>query len=188
MIYVHCFSSNIFIVFHKTSSLFSSKSVQESFIVLLHIHQRKCSIVKRKHHIFWVKLLRFYYFVSTQVNNCRKFCKVIWCSSVNSSEFFYVHSSLQRSEFSITPMLNVYKDREEEEALWALQCCVIPEGLLWVVWATPYYFAKLPTVTILVSYISVKTEELDSRNDRTKTCCIERLITKAGPVGCRGLK
>ena len=140
------------------------KSVQETFIVFLHIHQRKCSIMKRKHHIFWVELLRFYFTFSTVCIFCRKFCKVIWCSSVNSSEFFYDHFSLQRSEFNIIPLLNVSKDREECEASWALQCCVIPEGLLWVDWATPYYFAKLPTVNSLRITEIVKSEELDSEN------------------------
>ena len=40
---------------------------------------------------------------------CRKFCKVIWCSSVNSSEFFWNHAALQRSEFNIIPLLHRYK-------------------------------------------------------------------------------
>ena len=152
----------LFIVFHQTSSLFSSKSVhwflqnhslffikmcslflmfslimvkkcswfslendesvQESFIVFLHIHQRKCSIMKRKHHIFWCKLLRFYLFVLSVLFFCRKFCKVIWCSSVNSSEFFYDHFSLQRSEFHIIPLL--HRCKRERSAKHLERCNV----------------------------------------------------------------
>ena len=152
--HLHCFSSNIFIVFFKKCSLISSKSFivfhQNVFMIFgvfinhgekvfmvfsrkwwkcsriihcfLHIHQRKCSIMKRKHHIFWVKLLRFYLFLISLWNDCRKFCKVICCSSVNSREFFYVHSTLQRSEFNIIPLLHRYK--RERSAKHSERCNV----------------------------------------------------------------
>ena len=147
--HLHCFSSNIFIVFFKKCSLISSKSFivfhQNVFIVFgvfINHGEKVFMVFSRK----WWKCSRIIHCFSSYSSKkmfnyekktshflrqappilllfsmrsffCRKFRKVICCSSVNSSEFFYDHFSLQRSEFNIIPLLNVIKQRGVQSIL-----------------------------------------------------------------------
>ena len=113
---VHCFWCFLWSRWKSVHgfSLWNDENVQESFIVFLqHSSKKIINYEKNTPHFLMQAPPILLLCNSTCWNNCRKFRKVICCSSVNSREFFYVLSSLQRSKCNITPLLNVYRYRGE---------------------------------------------------------------------------